>query len=170
MSVPLSGFVIGAMAVSLVALADRTQKQARKNADGWRVLQAGWLLNGLIVACAGFAALMGYITEVGSSRPDADAQMLYGLLLVIGFGGTALYLIWIAYGRTIMWKGDTLRVRTISRREIVRRISDICRVRKSEAMGEYHLTFRDGSTLRLSAHLRGAGEFVSKLPARAARD
>ena len=170
MSAIVNGLVGGAIAVSLVALADRAQKPARLNPDGWRTLQPGWLLNGTIAACAGFAALMGYILAVvGFWAPDAASQISPLLLLITGFGGAAIYLAWSVYGRTIKWKGNVLLVRALFGGEVARHISDVCLVRKSEALGEYRVTFRDGSALRLSAHLRGAKELVAKMPTKARR-
>jgi hypothetical protein len=51
--------------------------------------------------------------------------------------------------------------------ERVRRIPDVSRVRKSALTGDYRLTFRDGSTLWLSAYFHGSKELVKRLPKRA---
>ena len=168
MSALVSGLVAGAATAVLVAAARRSQKPARRSAGGWKTLRAGWLLDGTIVAGAGAAALTGYVLLfVGSSRPDADVQMTYVLLLFIGFAVATVYSAWLGYGRTIMWKGNQLRVRTVLGHGVVRRISDVRSVTRSERLGEYRLTFEDGSTLRLSADMHGSKELVARLPGRA---
>ncbi len=167
MSALVSGMIGGFVAATLVAVALRRQRPARKSADGWKTLRPGWLVNATIVGGACSAAFTGYILLfVGSSRPDAETQMTYALMLFIGFALATAYLAWISYGRTIMWKGDELRVRTSFGHDFVRRISDVRSVTRSDMLGEYRLRFRDGSTLRLSEYFHGAKELVARLPER----
>ncbi len=164
--------LIGALgAATLFAVAERWQKPARRTADGWRVLRPGWLINFVLAICAGLAALMSYIVLfVGSSLPDAETQMAVGALVAGGCWLACIYYGWTSYGRTILWKGNELRVRTIFGRDRVRRIPDVAKVSRSEALGEYKLTFKDGSTLWLSAHLHGSKELAKRLPKRASTD
>lgn len=68
-----------------------------------------------------------------------------------------------------MWKGNELRVRSLTGSESLRRFSDISKVKKNEMRGEYRINFRDGSTLCFSLHMHGANELVAKLPRRAFR-
>ncbi|PTQ12114.1 hypothetical protein CLG96_05990 [Sphingomonas oleivorans] len=171
MGAVVSGLIGAVIAAALVALADRGQKPAQAIIEGWRMLRPGWLLNFATAGSAGMAALFGYIfLFVGSSRPDADIQTPYAVILILAFGMAAIYVAWTSYGRTIMWKGNELRVRTSLGREMVCRISDIRSVTKSEMLGEYRLTFHDGSTLRLSAYFHGVKELVARLPKRARQD
>ena len=164
----ISELVSGLFAASLISLSERKQKPGRWNAEGWRVLWAGWFMKGTILGGAAFAALMGlFLWAGGSALPDAETQNAYALLLLIGMSAVTLYLLWSAYGRTIMWKGEELRVRTIWKTETVYRIADVSSVTKSDMRGEYRLTFQDGSTLWLSAHLHGAKELIAKLPCQA---
>jgi hypothetical protein len=158
----------GLMAFALVTLAVRNQAGARRNPDGWNILWPSWLLNGLIVASSALALLMAWdLVEGGSTRPDARAQNGYALLLLIASAAAAAYFAWTSYGRTIMWREDELRVRSRLGTEVTRNISDICSVGKSETLGEYRLTFRDGSTLRISTFLHGAAELAARLPGKA---
>lgn len=122
-------------------------------------------MNFAIIGCIGFVGFTGFfLLSGGSSRPDADKQNIFALALLIGFGVGAFYTAWACYGRTIMWKGKEIRVRTRLGTEIVRHLSDVLLVTKSEATGEYRLKFRDGSTLRFSAYFHGASELVAQLP------
>ncbi|WEJ98387.1 MAG: hypothetical protein P0Y59_15720 [Candidatus Sphingomonas phytovorans] len=167
----ISGLIGAVLAAALCLIAERGQKRARANAEGWKTLRPGWLINATVTGMAAMAAFCGYLRFfVGSSRPDADTQMTYALILVIAFGLAALFGMWTNYGRTIMWKGDQLRLRTIFGHDAVRRISEVRSVTKSEMRGEYRLMFHDGSTLWLSAYLHGANELVAKLPRRAGND
>lgn len=153
---------------SLISLSERKQKPARWNAEGWRVLHVGWSMHSVILCCVVLIALMGlYLWASGQTRPDAETQSANALLVLIGTSAVTLYLLWSAYGRTIMWKGEELRVRTIWKTETVYRIADVSSVTKSDMRGEYRLTFQDGSILRLSAHLHGAKELIAKLPCQA---
>lgn len=171
MSGVVSGLIGAVVAFALVTVAERKQKSARPNVDGWHTLRPGWLLNGVIVGCALLAGLMGYLLlSGGSTRPDADTQNIYAALLLAGFGGAAAYFGWTCYGRTVMWKGNKLRLRTSLGREVMHRMSDVSSVTKSEMWGEYRLTFRDGSSLRFSAYFHGAGELAAKLSRKAFRD
>lgn len=162
------GLIGGLMAFALITLAVRNQSGAKRDPDGWNILWPNWLLNGLIIASSALALLMAwFLIEGGSTRPDAGAQNGYALLLLILSAAAAAYFGWTTYGRTIMWRDDELRVRSRRGAEVTRNISDICSVAKSEGLGEYRLTFRDGSTLRLSAWLNGVSELVAKLPVNA---
>lgn len=167
MSSFVNGLIGGLIAFGLVQLADRSQKSARVDPKGWRTLRAGWLLNGIIAAYSGFAALIAYFfLEGGSARADAQTQNTVALFLLMAFGAVAIYTLWTSYGRRIMWKGNDLRVRVALGPVVVRRLSDVCSVKKNDVLGEYRLKFRDGSTLRLSAYFHGSKELVAKLPKR----
>lgn len=164
MSAVVSGVVGAVVAFGLVSLAERTQKSATSTPDGWKVLRAGWLINGTIVGATALAACAGHsLVTGGSSLPDAATQNSFAALLLAAFGAGALYVAWTTYGRTVMWKGDELRVRSALGSESLRRISDVSEVTKSETRGEYRISFRDGSTLVFSAHMHGAEELMAKL-------
>ena len=171
MSAVGSGLVGAIVAFGLVSLAERTQKRATATADGWKALQPGWLINGTIIGASALAAFAGYfLLSGGSSLPQAATQNGFAALLLAASAACALYIGWTAYGRTVMWKGNELRVRSVSGSESTRRISDASEVKKSEMRGEYRITFRDGSTLWFSAHMHGSSDLVAKLPQRAFRD
>lgn len=171
MSAVMSGLIGGLIASGLVTLAARTQKSAAKSHGGWRVLRAGWLINGLIICSIALAALMAYfLLSGGSTLPDASSQNGYAVLLFAAFTACAFCMAWTGYGRTIMWKGYDLQTRAVARKAITRRLSDVTNVRKSEMLGTYRITFRDGSGLWFSAYMHGANELLAKLPRRASRD
>ena len=167
MSSWLPGLLGAVLAAALLALSNRMQKPARKNAGGWKVLRPGWLVNAAMLGLAAIATLAAYILLVGSSLPDAATQERFAAMLMLGCGSASLYYLWTGYGRTILWKGNELRVRTIFGREQVRRISDLSRVGRNEMLDEYILTFKEGSGLRVSAQFHGTRDLVKRLPKRA---
>lgn len=164
MRAAVTGLIAGAVTLAVVALADRTQKPARKNADGWKMLRPGWLVNMLIVALAVLWALASYFALAGSSRPTVATEAAAAAILMLGSGSALIYYLWIGYGRNILWKGTELRVRTCFGRERVRRIRDVSAVVKVDALGDYKITFKDGSTLWLSPHFHGSRELMKRLP------
>ncbi len=95
---------------------------------------------------------------------------MYALLLAVAFGFAAFYLAWSSYARIIMWKGNELRVRRTLWRDEVHLISGASSVKRSEALGEYKITFEDGAVLRISAYMHGAKDLLARLPARAQDD
>lgn len=164
MSAVVSGLIGGFVAAALVALARRRRTAARLDADGWRTLRPGWMINLAFILSAALAAFCFYVWMfVGSSRPDADKQMMICLLLGVGFALGAVGAGWAGYGRRISWKGDELRIRRLGGGEIVQRFADIAGVTKKDALGEYHIDFRDGSRLRLSTYFRGVEELAETL-------
>lgn len=171
MSAMVSGLVGAVVAFALITLAEWKQKSATTLHDGWKVLKPSWLINATIIGCTAFAALIGYfLLAGGSSRPDAATQNGFALLLLAISAVGALHRAWTAYGHTLMWRGNELRDRSLFGNETVHRISHVVEAKKGEMMGEYRLTFRDGSNLRFSAYLHGAKELVEKLPRKALRD
>lgn len=171
MSALISGLVAGALAFGLVSLAQRPLRPAAAAPDGWKVLRPSRLIDATIVGVGALAAAAGaFLLGGGSTLPDAAVQNGIAALFLAASGACALYTAWTAYGRSVMWKGDRLRVRTLSGRDSLRRISDVSRVGKNEMLGEYRITFRDGSTLRFSASMHGARGLAAKLPRRALRD
>jgi len=164
MRVLFSGLCGALVAAILVAWSERASKPAQLDGNGWRKLRAGWLLNGTMLGCAAIStATLAFLLSGGSSRPDAAEQNAAGVGLVLAFGAMTLWTAWSAHGRIIAWRGDTLRVCTITGRETLLRVSQASLVRKREASGEWHVLFRDGSRLRFSVHLAGAQELVAML-------
>lgn len=167
MSGVTSGLIGAVVAIGLIALAERTQKSATLSSHGWKILKAGWFLNGIIVGGAAMAMLpAGVLLSGGSSLPDAASQNTAAALLCAALLAMTLYVAWIVHGQTIMWKGDKLRVRRIWGGTMLQRTCNVMSVRKSEACGEYRIAFRDGAALRFSAHMHGARELAAWLPRR----
>ena len=170
MSAVVIGLVGGAIALGLITLAQRRQKSAAIAKDGWKALRSGWLVNGCIIGTAALAAFFGYfLLNGGSALPDAQTQNGIAAVFLAVSASYVLYMAWMVFGRTIMWKGRELRVCTVTGKEATRQIADVTHIAKLEFLGEYRLTFRDKSTLRFSAHLSGANELVERLPGPAAR-
>jgi hypothetical protein len=171
MSAVVSGLIGAVAALALGALAERTQRSAKRLLDGWHALRPSWLVHGCMVLCIGFVGLISYfLLRGGSSRPDATTQNLVASLLLAGAAWGAIYVGWTSYFRTIMWKGNELRVRTIIGREIVQRFSDVTKVTSRDMRGEYCVTFRDGSRLCFSEYMHGAKDLTVRLPKRAFSD
>ena len=171
MSAVLSGWIGAVVTLALVAFAERTQRSATKLPDGWRALRPGWLIHCVMVLCIGFAGLISYfLLRGGSGRPDAFTQNLFAcLLLAVAVGGAA-YIGWTSYFRTIIWKGNELRVRRFLAPQIVRRFSDVTQITIGAMRGEYRVTFRDGSRFWFSEHMHGAKDLTARLPRRAFSD
>jgi len=171
MSAVVSGMIGAVVASVLIALAKRTQGASTKLRDGWQALRPGWLIHAAMAFCVGFGGLLShFLLSGGSSRADASTQNLIALLLFAAAAGGATYVGWTCYLRTIIWKGDELRVRPILGHETARRLSDVAKVTSSEMRGEYRLIFQDGSRIWLSEHMHGARDLIAKLPRRAFSD
>ncbi len=164
MSPIISGLIGGAVATLIVWIAAKRQKPGRIDSAGWRTLRPNWLIHATFLGCAGLAALPAYILlSGGSTRADAEAQNFYALLLLLGFGLGALLTAWAGYGRTVRWKGDELRIRTIFGGERVHSFSDIMALKKSDASGVYKIRFGDGSNVSLSTYLHGVQGLIFPL-------
>lgn len=171
MSAVVSGLIGAVAAFALITLAELTQRSATERTDGWKTLRPSWLIHGFMILCLSFAGLMSYfLLSGGSSRADAFTQNIFALLLLAIAAAGAIYGAWTSYFRTIMWKGDELRIQPALRLEVERRFSDVTEVVKSETRGEYRVTFRDGSRFWFSAHLHGANDLSAKLPRKVFRD
>jgi hypothetical protein len=159
----VSGVVGAIIATALVVLAGPA-RTAQADRHGWKVLRPGWLLKGCVLLSAGLALLIGGAALfAGSAREDAAAQMIGAFLLAAAFGAASAYAASLTYGRTIRWKGSEISIRRRFGPEVVRSMSSVSSVAGSEARGEYRLTFRDGSTIRLSAYLHGTAELLDAL-------
>lgn len=171
MSAVVSGLIGAVAAIALGTLAERTQRSATRLPDGWKVLRPSWLVHACMVVCIGFAGLIShFLLGGGSSRPDASVQNLAAFLILAGAVWGAIYVGWTSYCRTIMWRGNKLRVRSILGQEMVQRFGDIAHVKHRDARGEYRLIFRDGSRISFFEHMNGAKELTVRLPRRAFSD
>lgn len=107
----VSGVIGAVAAVAAIAVANRTQKAAQKNAVGWKMLRPAWPTDFLLLLSAGLAGLMTWLgLFVESARPDGETEMALALMLAIGSWSYCLYLGWTGHGRSVMWKGNELRV------------------------------------------------------------
>lgn len=168
----LSGLVGAAIAFAVGAVARRRQKPAVLRHGGWKALRPSWLsIQTVAVAgCAAFASFLAwFLASGGSTRPDAATQNAIALLLLCASLAAAAWVAWTYYGRTIMWRGDELRVRTLFGRENVRRVSEVKDVTESDFAGDYRVTFRDGSRLRFPTDFHGSRELVVRLKQRRSR-
>ncbi len=161
---PIISGLIGAVVATLLAvLSARTQRGAKIDSDGWKVLHPGWYLHFGFFGSAAFAVIMAYFFFV-STRTDADEQMLFVFLLMAVFGLAALYLGWTCYARIISFKNEWLNVRGIFGNERVYDLNEVSAVKEFSGLGEYRFTFRDGVKLRVSSYFHGVVELINQLP------
>ena len=160
--------VIGALAAAgLVVLSETTRRRAETNDEGWKVLRPGWLTYATLTGGAGMATLFGYIwLFVGSSRTDAETQMLFALGLLVTFGLTTFYLAWVCLARTVMWKGNQLKATNIFGSTHTMSFGSIRRVTKNDFLGLYRLSFKHGKTIHISKDMHGIDQLIAKLPRR----
>lgn len=160
-----SGLIGGAIALALVAIAERAQKKGVRDADGWKSLHASWLLHfNFVGTIALFSFFALFALKGGSTRQDAATQNLFASGGIIFLGLLVAYIGWTSYGRTIAWRGGKVRVRNIFGLVRVKRYSEIAIVEDLNFRGEYRIKFSDGSSLTFSKYLHGAKEFISRLP------
>jgi small-conductance mechanosensitive channel len=121
----------------------------------WGAFLSGWLI----------AALMTWLwLFVGSARYDAEKQMWYTLLLLIGFGVSSVACgLQIAYMRrvSLQWRGTSIRWREGSQEKNYD--MDQFHSFKLRWYGVLHLRFQDGKKLMLDPYARNGEEFLSAL-------
>ena len=171
MSAIVSGLIGAVAAFALVKLAERTQKSATRQLDGWRALRPSWFIHGSMFLFIGLAVVISYLLlNERSNRPEASIPNLIACLLLAGAVWGAIYVGRVNYFRTIFWKGNELHIRPIFGHEIGHRFSDVAKVTNSELSGGYLVIFRDGSRFWFSEHMHGAKDLASRLPKRAFSD
>lgn len=167
MSALVSGFIGAGMAIAITAISTKTRRPVKSDTEGWKTLQTGWLINGTLIGSAGMSAFFGYIwLFVGSSRVDAEMQMLYALALFLVFGLCAIYLAWSCYAKSVLWKGNQLKIVNVFGSTRTVRFRDIRNVSKNDLLGLYRLSFKDGKSIRISKEMRGIEQLLAKLPRR----
>lgn len=167
MSAVVSGLVGAACAVAISAMSQKLGKPVKANAEGWKVLRPGWLINGAIVGSSGMSAFFGYIwIFVGSSRSDAETQLLYALGLFLAFGLAAFYLMLLCHAQIVMWKGNQLKIEHRIGSTKAVSFGDISAVAKSDLLGLYRVVFKDGKSVRISKDMQGIEQLLAKLPRR----
>lgn len=166
MSAVISGLIGGLIAVALAALAERRQKRATRDGDGWLRLRPSWYIHAAVVGCAALSVGAGLLYHyIDPARPDIDEQRLAIAALALGFAAGALVVGIPAYGETMRWKGDLLAVRFLWRPEVVRQLSDVTSIERQDTWGVYRLTFKDGSKVGVGIQMHGARELIEHLPA-----
>ncbi len=164
MSALVSGLIGSVLAITLSVVAQKTGKPVKANAEGWKVLHPGWFINGTLVGSTGMTAFFGYIwLFVGSSRSDAETQMLYVLGLLVAFGFATFYLAWLCHVQIVMWKGNQLRIERLLGSINTVSFGDVSSVRKNEFLGLYRLNFKDGKSVRISKDMQGIDQLLAKL-------
>ena len=144
-----------------------------------RTINSGWRNvgpSGMHWFCfAGVWAISGFISWiwvfVGSSRADADTQMLWALALALFFAAGAAWggLHVASLRRTsLRWRGAQIRweMKGASHAE---EMTNITRAKRRPS-GALRLTFADGSRLDLDIHARNADAFLASISERRGED
>ncbi|MCX7328441.1 MAG: hypothetical protein NTW00_10070 [Hyphomicrobiales bacterium] len=138
---------------------------------GWRHLKPSAMHWAAIGLGSGLCLLMTYVRLfVGSSRADAESQMMILTWLIIVFGlltiATAIAM-HAMQRRGVRWRGTRLSFTGSSGTE-QRSFDDVQQVRFS-LLGQAVLVFADGSFLRIDPNAAGASELLDLLEERNGR-
>ncbi|MFK7843248.1 MAG: hypothetical protein AB8B54_13370 [Sphingorhabdus sp.] len=165
MSALVSGLVGAALAAFLVVLSAKTRKRVQPNTEGWKVLRPNWLIKGTILGSGGMSLFFGYIwLFIGSSRLDAETQMISALVIFAVFGFQTLFLIWLCFARTIMWKGNKIRIKWALGSTSTMSMNYIEAVKENRSFGFYRLVFTDRKSFLVSKEMHGIDQLLEKLP------
>ncbi len=168
MSAILSGVAGGLLAAMLAVVAQRKLRPPRLEQDGWQTLRPSWFIHLTLISCSVLLGLFLFaLSSFDMTRPDAQEQRLWLLLLISGTAAAVVLAVRTAYSRNISWRGTSVRIRRWFGDEIVRDFSDIASVFRSETSGMYVLQFLDGSRVRFPIYMHGATELVEQLATRA---
>ena len=159
---PLVSGLIGAVIVAVLAAA---VGRARPDRKGWRLISPSAMHWTGILLGGGLVLLMGYVRLfVGSTRPDADTQMMILTWLIVAFAVctilTARSMITIRR-QAIRWRG----MRLVYNRRGEERQVDLSTVSRidHDLIGRAVLRLGDGAVLRLDSYARGARELIEAL-------
>ena len=167
MSAVISGLIGGAIATALGAMALRSQKSANLDVDGWRWLRPGWLIHFAVGGCAAFVLAITYFFSLGgSARSDAAEQNFWAMLILLGFGGGGLWLVWAGYLHKVAWRGNDIRLVRPLRLDAYYRFTDIVSVRPNGDGSELKLKFADARVLRVSPYFHGFRQFEEEMAKR----
>lgn len=129
---------------------------------GWQHIAPSWTHWGAYFGGWAITALMTWMwLFVGSARYDAEAQMWYAYLLLIGFGGLgAACGFQIAYMRraSLRWRGMAIRRRE-GRKDGIYDIAQFDSLRPNWD-GSLSLRFRNGKSVRLDIYARNAEDLI----------
>jgi len=147
-------------------------RSRRTAAAGWRAVGPSamhWF------CFAGVWALSAFISWiwifVGSSRPDADTQMMWALALALSFTiGAAWGGLHVANLRrtSLRWRGAQIRWEAKGATQ-AQEMTNIASARR-RANGALRLTFADGSVFDLDIHARNADAFLASISERRGED
>lgn len=88
----LSPFAAGLLLAGAAALLAHFGLERRKPPRGWRKVGPGPMLTAAVLGCAALTGLMTYVRLfVGSTRADAEQQMLILTVLIAAFAAGAIY-------------------------------------------------------------------------------
>lgn len=156
--------LVTVIVAGIMAIGMRSQRKARRDAEGWNVLYPGWFLHALNIVLAGIGLYWTW-SMLSSPNPFGEGAGL-GWGIAILFIGAALGMSWFCYGRTLRWQENRLQVSTVfgTRREVL--LSDVRSVLGGARTGEYRLVFHNGRKLSMPAYLNGTGELMTWLAQR----
>ncbi len=161
----LRSLLIGTIATGVVLVLTMLGAQSRPNRKGWRAIKAGpmhWIGLGLGSA---LTVMMSYVwLFVGSSRPDAEAQMAILFYLILAFGTVTIIVgcqSWLITRRAIFWRGRSIRFAQAGAPQ-VREFQDVEALTKT-IWGSVVVRFRDGAELKLDPYAKGAEELIATI-------
>jgi hypothetical protein len=144
------------------AIARRTVRNVAADRDGWRTVRPGLYNWAPLVGCAAFALLLFYVYNfVGSALPDAESQMHMCLGLGIASAFGAVLMLWNAFGRTLAWRGDQLRITPLIGASRDRLFAEVAKVRKVRR--DYRVIFADGASIEVSPYMHGASQLLDAI-------
>jgi succinate dehydrogenase hydrophobic anchor subunit len=162
---PLARIAVFVLAAGVVAVLGLLGIQSKPDQQGWRTIKASATHWTAVWLGAPLTGLFAYVwLFVDSSRTDAERQMTILFWLIIAFGLATIIvgvtMVMIAR-RSVRWRGKTIIFTKDSQAE-KRGFEDIAELR-STLWGRVDMQFRDGSTLWLDPHAKGAPELIDAI-------
>jgi hypothetical protein len=155
-------------AIGFVVLAYLTNKSLRSppDRDGWHRIQPSTMQWVALLGSGALASLMLYVRVfVGSSRADADSQMMAANGLIAGFFLSSAFVfrqIKITQRLNVFWRQSTLCFTTSDGRERLLPMTDIIGIRESWS-GWLALRCKDETIIWLDQYARGTRELCSRI-------
>ena len=159
-------FIMVASGLGMLFLAWLGRRASFGTEGGWKRLTPSpmhWFIVGLGGALLLMFLWIGFF--VGSSRPDAEQQMVWLVLLIIAFGASVAYAV-VAIIRlrklAFEWDGTSIAWRGRSGEGIVRHFGELVSISRT-GLGSFVLAFDDGTIVKVDEHARGVSEFLQTL-------
>lgn len=160
----ISGLLGGLIAAVLLGWAAKAARRVEADRQGWRTLRPGVTIWGTILVSAAFSLGLFYVFFfVGSTRADAETQMMYCLVMAIAFGLGSAAMAYAALSRVVSWRGAKLRVRPLLGAPVEKRLDELVRTDFRAWSGLHVLTFADGYVVTVSPYEIGARDLLERI-------